>query len=88
MFYQDISQQKPAAHISKKIDHRGNLLYTLFSVFYVLETCANVAVLVFSDTEAMVVVYIIQVGINLMSVVQSLLFVLYLGKAKKMLTDH
>lgn len=71
-----------------KIDHRGNLLYTLFSVFYVLETCANVAVLVFSDTEAMVVVYIIQVGINLISVVQSLLFVLYLGKAKKMLTDH
>ena len=26
MFYQDISQQKPAAHISKKIDHRGNAI--------------------------------------------------------------
>ena len=67
------------------IEHQGSILYTVFSVFYLLETCIIIAILIFSDTEAFVQVLIFQIARDVMSFVQNLLFMIYLVKAKNML---
>lgn len=69
----------------KEMDQTGSRLYTLFSVFYVIETCSNIAILIFNDNSSFIIVSLLQIFFNIMSVVQYLLFMLYLRKAIKML---
>ena len=67
------------------MDQTGSRLYTLFSVFYVIETCSNIAILIFNDNSSFIIVSLLQIFFNIMSVVQYLIFMLYLRKAIKML---
>lgn len=69
----------------KEMDQTGSRLYTLFSVFYVIETCSNIAILIFNDNSSFIIVSLLQIFFNIMSVVQYLIFMLYLRKAIKML---
>lgn len=69
----------------KEMEQTGSRLYTLFSVFYVIETCSNIAILIFNDNSSFIIVSLLQIFFNIMSVVQYLIFMLYLRKAIKML---
>ena len=68
-----------------EMEQTGSKLYTLFSVFYVIETCSNIAILIFNDNSSFIIVSLLQIFFNIMSVVQYLIFMLYLRKAIKML---
>ena len=68
-----------------EMEQTGSRLYTLFSVFYVIETCSNIAILIFNDNSSFIIVSLLQIFFNIMSVVQYLIFMLYLRKAIKML---
>nr|WP_316620331.1 hypothetical protein [uncultured Ruminococcus sp.] len=68
-----------------EMEQTGSKLYTLFSVFYVIETCSNIAILIFNDNSSFIIVSLLQIFFNIMSVMQYLIFMLYLRKAIKML---
>ena len=70
------------------MERRGKRLYHFLTVLYVLETCVTVAVLIFTDTEAMIVVSALNFAVGVLSFIQSLIYLLYLQRAKKMLKDN
>ena len=70
------------------MEQRGKRLYHFLTVLYVLETCVTVAVLIFTDTEAMIVVSALNFAVGVLSFIQSLIYLLYLQRAKKMLKDN
>ena len=71
-----------------EMDKTGNRLYTFFSVLYVLQTFGDVAILVLTDTDAMVIAAILQLFIGVLALVQYIFYLLYLAKAKKMLAEN
>ena len=70
------------------MEQRGKRLYHFLTVLYVLETCVTVAILIFTDTEAMIVVSALNFAVGVLSFIQSLIYLLYLQRAKKMLKDN
>lgn len=67
------------------IEKKGSFLYKLFSVLYIFETCITISLLILSDISAIIPFFILQIVGDITSFFQNLLFMLYLGKAKRML---
>ena len=70
------------------MERRGKRLYHFLTVLYVLETCVTVAILIFTDTEAMIVVSALNFAVGVLSFIQSLIYLLSLQRAKKMLKEN
>lgn len=71
-----------------EMDSRGSFLYKLFSLFYLIITCINVASLIFADSSSVLIAGILTICSGLITIVQYILFFRYISKAKRILSEN
>ncbi len=72
----------------EELDKRGEVLYNAVSVLFAFMTIADVATLIFTDTSAAIIASYLQVAGSIMTVVQLVLLLSYLKRAKKMFAEN
>ena len=70
------------------MDRKGNTLFKVISLVLLLGITANIMVVVFGGTDGSVAAAVFSMVSTLLSLVQYVLYLSYLGKAKKMLAEN
>ena len=71
-----------------EMDRKGNTLFKVISLVLLLGITANIMVVVFGGTDGSVAAAVFSMVSTLLSLVQYVLYLSYLGKAKKMLAEN